>query len=179
MKAISISILAFVMMVLAALPAAAQDLFSISLDAPIDYTFDNGQLSDADPSGFKASVALPFFIGFGLEDYEVTGTLGPFPGSPFTYDVSFVDIFLNIPSPAVNFVIGGGVGKGTFDTVPASGAFSEADLTQVFVSVGIPIALVFDIHVGYHAISGGSDVLGGTPLSLDANMVTVGVNLGF
>lgn len=179
MRAITTAVFSLLVITFFALPAWA-DVFSISADIPVNYSFDNSQLTDTDASGFKAMAILPFHLGFGFEQYEVTGKIGGSTGPDFQYDVSFVDIFYEFPFPVLNLAVGIGVGKGEFDEVPETGTFSDANLTQWFVSLGYPFALVFDIHIGYHAISGESDITGSTtPLDLNANMTTIGFKFGF
>jgi len=163
-------------------PAMA-DTLSVSVDIPVVYSFSDGNLQDASASGILIGVQLPLFANLGLESYQVSGQAqlpAPLSPAPFEYDVLMVDLFLELPFPAANLVLGAGLGQGKFDTVPASGAFGTATLTQLFFSLGIPFAGVFDGHVGYHRIFGEADIVGSSSkVNLDAGMATAGVKLGF
>ena len=176
MRIIAVGLPAVLLLVSFAAGASAQ---SVSADIPIVYMFDEQTLDDEKVSGIKLAVSLPFLLGFGLESYKVTGKFTTVPAD-FDYQVTFFDVFVDIPFPVANLVLGGGVGKGEFDLVPATGGFDDATLAQLFVSLGIPFAAIFDVHVGYHLIRGESDVQGATsPLDLDADMATIGLKVGF
>ncbi|MCH9045247.1 MAG: hypothetical protein IIA40_03975 [SAR324 cluster bacterium] len=181
MRIIAVGLPAVLLLVSFAAGASAQ---SVSVDIPIVYTFDEQLLDDESASGIKVAISFPFLLGFGLEGYKVTGkdtgTTDPGTTTDFQYDVAFFDVFVDIPFPVANLVLGGGVGKGEFDLVSAPGGFNDATLTQLFVSLGIPFAAIFDAHVGYHVIRGESDIQGATsPLNLDAEMATIGLKVGF
>ena len=138
-------------------------------------------LSNEDVSGAKISLTFPLlFFGIGLESYGVEGTMGG-GSTTFDYDVTMMDIYLDIaPMPFFNLVLGAGIGKGEFAISPASATYSDPTLTQVFFSLGYPFAGIFDAHLGYHVIKGSSDPTpSGNALDLDANMVTLGMKVGF
>ncbi len=178
MRIIAVGLPAVLLLVSFAARASA-DLLSVSADVPVVYTFDEQTLDDESARGVKVAISFPFLLGFGLESYEVTGNVTG-TTTDFQYDVVFFDVFVDIPFPVANLVLGGGVGKGEFDLVPATGAFDDATLTQLFVSLGIPFAAIFDAHVSYHVIRGESDIQGATsPLNLDAEMATIGLKVGF
>jgi len=183
MRIIAVGLPAVLLLVSFAAGASA-DLLSVSVDVPVVYTFDEQLLDDESASGIKVAISFPFLLGFGLEGYKVTGkdtgTTDPGTTTDFQYDVAFFDVFVDIPFPVANLVLGGGVGRGKFNLVPATGKFEDATLTQLFVSLGIPFAAIFDAHVGYHVIRGESDIQGATsPLNLDAEMATIGLKVGF
>lgn len=162
-----------------AAPARAQ--LAVSADIPIFYEFDEDGFQDASASGIKVGLTLPFLIGIGAESYNVDGKVQSLPAAiPYEYQVTMLDLFLDIPFPAANLVVGGGIGRGEFEA-PATGVtFEDAALTQGFFSIGIPFALLFDAHVSYHRIFGEADAPGLTkPLNLDAEMATVGIKIGF
>jgi len=171
---------------LLALPARA-DTFSVTGDLPVTMSLalDDGQgnkdTKDASSvAGYKLGLSLPFLIGFGYESYG--GKFGSNKAVPasFKYDVTMFDIFLNLPIPFVNIALGGGLGTGKISDVPGVD-FKDASLTQWFASVGIPIATVFDVHVGYHSFSGKNkaDTAGVPDIKVDGNMVSIGAKFGF
>jgi hypothetical protein len=136
-------------------------------------------------------VTLPFLVGFGYESYKATLDKKDFGGKA---DLNFAifDIFFNLPISVVNIAIGGGFGTATFDpsTVDLGAGntlkASSAPITQYFASVGWPFAAIFDVHLGYHVISGKYDAkatIGGvtakTSASLKANMTSLGAKVAF
>ena len=82
--------------------------------------------------------------------------------------------------PFINIVIGAGMGRTEFELGTVS---KSADVTQWYVSLGYPILLLFDIHVGWHQVMADEIdfTVGGTPDTFDASgtMWSVGAKLGF
>ncbi|HKI99948.1 MAG TPA: hypothetical protein VKB51_15845 [bacterium] len=155
------------------------DTFSVSVDTPVSYKFNESALNADKASGVIVGVSLPFLIGIGGESYKVTGTV-PGTGNSLENKVTMVDVYFDAPVPVINLRLGAGVGKGEFDTPAGAGAFDTATMTQLFVNVGIPFAEVFDVHVGYHAISGkAKEKASGLDASVGAKMFTVGLKVGF
>jgi hypothetical protein len=165
-----------------AVPARAAAL-AVSADIPIVYTFNNQDIArQTSLGGVLVSVALPGFLGAGVESYRVKGQVSnPTPANTdFTYDVAMLDLLLDLPFPGGNLVLGAGAGRGRFSTALGTPTFSDASLVQAFFSVGVRFAEVYDAHVGYHAVRGAADLTGGGgQLNLDANMATVGLKMTF
>lgn len=153
-------------------------LFSISADVPLSFTID-GDAADS-VSGFLVGVSLPFFVGFGFENYEATfkGAAG---GTDVVLSNKIFDVFVDLPVPFVNIGIGLGAGTVAIDTGSVD-IWDDASLTQFFVTVGIPIVILFDVHVGYHVLSGTASAKSGTgaaDLEIDAVMISLGAKVGF
>ena len=164
-------------------PAWAESL-SVLVDIPVVYKFNEESLTSAKPSGIVLGVALPFLIGVAAEIYTVKGAVTQTPpNSDFEYKATLVDVFLNLPFPAGNLKLGAGLGKGALSTTPPKVTFPDGKLVQVFFSIGVSFAKVFDAHVGYHVIRGETDIpaILGLPgkLNLDASMATIGIKVGF
>ncbi len=152
--------------------AAQAQIFSIAADIPVNYQFDSGGSAD-DVSGFKFAVNFPFFVGFGFEDY--TASIG-------TADVDFqiFDVFLDLPTPFINIGLGLGFGKASVSAPAAFGTFDDASIFQFFTTLGIPFATVWDVHIGYHVLSGTADSTSGAGgVEVDGKMLSLGIRLGF
>ena len=176
--------LALMGFVLAAQTARA-DTLAVSADLPVamDLTIKSSgtttNYSDSSVSGLGVGVSLPFLIGLGYENYA-----GKFSksGSKFDYGVSMYDLFINLPIPVVNIALGGGVGTGSISKTNFGNVYKDADLTQWFASLGIPILPLVDVHVGYHAFSGTNKAKSGTGFSdakASGDMWSLGVKVGF
>ena len=176
-------------------PPAQAEFFSVAVDVPVDYNFDDGKETVKEVSGAKFSVSFPFLIGLAYENYDVTQTksgIDPVTSSPvsnvdFISTITMLDVFFTLPIPFVNIVLGLGTGTAKFEG-PNSQFLKDADLTQGFVSVGIPFAAILDIHLGYHALSGEAEstspvAIGANPAvepkKMDGNMISIGLKLGF
>ena len=173
--------------------AAWADIISISADVPIAFEFDDGGSADS-VSGYKIGLALPgIIVGIGYEDYLVTQKNSGADDTEINFKI--IDIFLNLPLPIVNIALGYGAGSASINDVTGTNTtdgdfeftFSDATITQYFISLGIPFGLLFDIHVGYHVLDGESDVKlvtdnSGTSkdkVDLSATMTSLGIKFGF
>lgn len=180
MKKALIGLIAGLTFVFAA-PGAHAALFFVGADVPLQFDLSDGGSAE-EISGLKATVTLPFFVGFGIEQYTATFNTAAVSGD---VEVSMFDLFFNLPIPLVIIGLGAGVGKAVVDDTRANSGltFEDADLTQVFVTLGLPIAALFDIHVGYHVLKGSSEVrLNGekfTEVTLDGTMISLGIGFGF
>jgi hypothetical protein len=173
-----------------ALPARA-DTISVFADLPVamNLQIDDGQgnKASADASGLSGlvvGVTLPFFVGLAYENYGSKFNIPKVINQSFRYDVNMYDIFLNLPLPIVNIAAGLGAGSGKLSDGPANVTFKDATLTQYFVSLGVNVLPLLDIHVGYHAFSGSNDVSGSgagsvSSLKVNGDMWSLGAKLGF
>jgi hypothetical protein len=162
-----------------AVSPARADLFAIAVDVPVTYSFDEAVLGDPDASGIIVGLSLPFLVGLGYESYKVTGDTVAATAQAYEYKVNMVDVFLDLPFPVANLVLGVGLGRGTFEIPTSTLTFKDANLSQFFFSIGIPFAVLFDVHVGYRVIGGKADASDGTELNLGSEMATVGLKVGF
>lgn len=161
--------------------AAHAQFFSISADLPVQYKFDQGGSAD-DVSGFTAAVNLPFLVGFGYEDYSATLNNGA--GAGISREVTFTifDVFIDLPTPLINIGLGLGFGSAEIkDGAGSTETFDDASVFQYFVTIGLPFAEVFDVHIGYHALQGTADNknAAGQDIDIDGNMLSLGLRIGF
>ena len=160
---------------------AQAELFSVALDIPVQYKFSQG--NDADKvSGFKAAVNFPLLFGLGFEDYTATLDTGNSGGGAREVGITMFDIFLDLPTPLINIGLGAGAGTAeVVDDEASTEEFSDTTVLQAFVTLGIPIYELFDVHIGYHLIKGTADNKD-TSLPnfvIDGDMLSVGVRFGF
>ncbi len=161
--------------------AAHAQFFSISADLPVQYKFDQGGSAD-DVSGFTAAVNLPFLVGFGYESYSATLNNGAGVGISREITFTIFDVFFDLPTPLVN--IGLGLGFGSAEVKDGAGStqtFDDADVFQYFVTIGLPFAGVFDVHLGFHALQGTADNKSATgqDQDIDGKMISLGLRIGF
>jgi hypothetical protein len=173
---------------LLARPARA-DTFSVFADLPVDFSLhlDNGagtteNASASGLSGYKVGITLPIFVGLAYESYGGKFNSPNIVGQSFNYDVTMVDLFLNLPLPVLNIAVGLGQGTGKFSNGPANVSVKDANLSQWFASLGINVAPLVDVHLGYHSFSGKNEVTtppGSPGLKVDGTMTSLGVKIGF
>ncbi len=175
---------------------------SFSADVPLQFQFSSKFLNanqDAKPkdrtvsdvNGIILGVGAGW-VGVGYENYTVGATGNSLnPNSPLTFDFNlnfqFYDVFLDLPFPFLHPEIGYGKGRVSPDLKPVFGQkiqAKDADASQYFLRLGVPIGHLFDIHVGYHVIKaedikvpqGGN---GPDKLKASGQTVTAGVRLGW
>jgi len=171
---------------------AKADTLSVTADIPLQLQLklDKTDVGNS-VSGYKVGVSLPFLVGFGVEGYKAALDKKDF-GAKGDLNLQLVDIFLNLPVPVVNIALGAGVGTASFDPNKYdlgggdSLKLSSGTVTQYFASVGIPIAVLFDVHLGYHVLSGKFDTKTTTAgvttkdsSDLKATLITLGAKAGF
>lgn len=179
MRLLRAGVLACALLLFGLAPARA-DTLSLSADVPVVYQFSDSNLKSPSATGALVGLTLPFLVGVGAETYKVKGQVANL-STDFDYKVTMLDLYADLPFPGGNLVVGGGLGKGQFATVPASDDFPDAALKQAYFSVGVPFAGIFDAHVSYHLVRGEADIPNtvGKKVNLDASMATVGLKVGF
>lgn len=171
-------LMALVLSVGLAAPAHA-DMMGVSLDVPVSHSFTDKDLSsDGAPSGFMVGVTLPFFMGLGYEDYK---TPIESTGSSIDLTTKMYNVFLDLPFPMLNLVVGAGVGKTNLDCDICSDFFEEGNASEIYGSLGFPIVFgVFDVHVGYRQVSAKvKDSTTGEDYDASGNVTSLGVKFGF
>lgn len=143
----------------------------IYADIPFYYEFSDCTTDCSyTPSGLKSGVILPGNTGLGIEVYTISVTGGT--------EISFnmLDLSYLLPIPAVNLTLGIGAGTVTLDTGPTA----DTGFTwQYWASLGMTIAAVLDIHLGYHFIDASVDLTGGGSADLSGSMISVGAMINF
>jgi len=172
--------------ILAFASAAQADTFSVFADVPVAGEMKSTPAvgkaigTETSPSGFKVGLTLPFYVGLAYESYSQgidPTTIGGATG--YSFNTTMTDVFLNLPLPVVNIAVGMGAGTSTIKGPQAVVGISDAALTQTFVSLGLPFAAVFDVHLGYHMISGKQPVKGSADYNVSGSMTSLGVKFGF
>jgi len=173
-KTLTVGIAALALLLTAGLAPRAQAVY-FSVDVPVAAHFEVEDFSaDLDSlSGYKLGLGnLIGWFGVGYESYK-----GDFKPSQFSeaveLDYTFTNLLLDLPIPLMNLTLGYGVGE-----IVAEDGKPSWDATQQFINLGIPIGAVFDVHLGYHVISGDSNNKPDTG-DAKATTTTVGVRVGF
>ncbi len=178
MKQLLVGLAAFAALGWMATPAHA-DFFAVGYDLPVSVTVDGE--AGKEISGYKLTLATPIAVGLAFESYAAT-----FDGDDASTRIGFYfyELFWDLPVPLINIQIGGGLGTVRPEITEPKGfdkVYDDATMTQYYVSVGLPIAVLFDVHVGYHTFAGTakSDNALVDDLEINGNMVSVGAKIGF
>ncbi|MDT8446953.1 MAG: hypothetical protein RRB13_08695 [bacterium] len=168
-----------------AAPASA-DMMGVYADIPLSHSLNGTQSdgstieSDGAPSGYMLGLTLPFFMGLGYEAYN-TGIKDDLI-SDIQLETKMYNLFLDIPFPMLNLVVGVGAGKHNITCTGCEGAFNEGNASQTFVNLGWPVVLgLFDVHLGYHMVKGKIAYSADTSQEIDTQgtVTSLGVKFGF
>jgi hypothetical protein len=103
-------------------------------------------------SGYRVGAGIGW-IGLGYEAYEGKADLKSCCQVPdFKEKTTFTDVELQFPIPVINVALGYGVGQ--IKDECTGGCKDTWDATQYYLTLGLPIFKVADIHVSYHSITG-------------------------
>jgi hypothetical protein len=181
--------------------------WALSVDTPLSYAFDKGNAnqnsqgasnqatwnhrSTDNVSGSKVLLIAPFHLGVGYEDYTVGDTITIPNGNGSTSqgnvkaNFQIADAVVDLPMRWLNLGLGYGSGQVNTTIVSQSTITARhADVSQTFVTLGIPLGKSLDVHVGYHWVSvekkefqtGGQ---GTNQILLSGEMLSAGLRFNF
>ena len=127
--------------------------------------------------GYILGVSTPWFVGVAHEDYSGTVTFDNSDGTKTNVKLATAmnDIYVELPVPVISAAIGYGVGSSTFS---AGGGSQDYDATQYFARLGLRLAMIWDVHVGYHKGNAKFEKSGKKD-EFDFTTMTLGVGVGF
>ena len=169
-------IAAFAIVMWAVTPAHA---ISLSLDIPYSNEIKgtapgSKAMSAGSVSGYIVGISTPWWVGVAHEDYNAAYNADFGSGTKTDAKILYTmnDIYLELPVPVISAAVGYGVGTAKLD-VPGA---TSSDTSQYFARLGLRVAMLFDVHLGYHkgtvkGDSGGSDT--------EFTTMTLGVGASF
>lgn len=202
MKKIVISCIVAFFSFFALSATAKADLISYSLGMPVTFAFtkkaDNGfdMESKGYPKGQLIHIQLPIFTGFGYERYEqdITFNEAFFKKASdyeehqedFKLRFTSYDMFFTLPIPIIKLSVGVGAVKA--ELVSSSIDFDpylNNWAWQQYIQVGLPVLVIFDLHVSYHQIFGKLKVKDEekynmlSEVPIDSEVYAIGASVGF
>ena len=166
MKKIILTVFAASSLLLYSTPSFA---FSVSVGIPMSQTITGKQSGRSygnapdKTSGYFLGVQLPFAIGLGIDSYTTKFKTGNCNGcwgvgGDAGLKTNMTNIFLQLPVPVVNLIIGIGAGTQEYDCKTedgkgCSGYYDKGSASQWYTSIGMPIIPFFDIHLSYRSIT--------------------------
>jgi len=166
MKKIILTVFAASSLLLYSTPSFA--LVSVSVGIPMSQTITGKQAGKSygnvpdKTSGYFLAVQLPFAIGLGIDSYTTKFKTGNCNGcwgvgGDAGLKTNMTNIFLQLPVPVVNLIIGLGKGTTEYDCKysfgDCSAFYDKGSATQWYTSIGMPIIPFFDIHLSYRSIT--------------------------
>ena len=166
MKIIILTVFAASSLLLYSTPSFA---FSLSVGIPMSQTITGKQAGKSygnapdKTSGYFLGVSFLSF-GLGMDSYTTKFKTGPGNcngcwgvGGDAGLKTNMTNIFLQLPVPVVNLIIGLGKGTTEYDCKysfgDCSAFYDKGSATQWYTSIGMPIIPFFDIHLSYRSIT--------------------------
>ena len=167
MKKIILTVFAASSLLLYSTPSFA--LLSVSVGIPMSQTITGKEAGKSygnapdKTSGYFLGVSF-LSIGLGMDSYTTKFKTGPGNcngcwgvGGDAGLKTNMTNIFLQLPVPVVNLIIGLGKGTTEYDCKysfgDCSAFYDKGSATQWYTSIGMPIIPFFDIHLSYRSIT--------------------------
>lgn len=168
--------------------AQQQENMYLAFDLPIQFTFTGNISGTAAPSGFKATLHLPWRFGVAYQSYTVEAT-DSLANIDTELEIEMIDVMIDFDWGPIVIALGYGSGTVSMRPFTLSGAeFSteDADASQIIVSLGwvIDTAKRWNFHLGYHMLEAETDFLvnganSGSTIDLGGTMLSVGFSYWF
>ena len=140
-------------------------------------------------SGYFLGVSF-LSIGLGMDSYTTKFKTGPGNcngcwgvGGDAGLKTNMTNIFLQLPVPVVNLIIGTGKGTTEYDCKysfgDCSAFYDKGSATQWYTSIGMPIIPFFDIHLSYRSITGKNIKFNSDGVKDDNSGSVTGIGLAF
>ena len=164
MKKIILTVFAATSLLLYSTPSFA---FSVSVGIPMSQTITGKQSGRSygnapdKTSGYFLGISF-LSIGLGMDSYTTKFKTGNCNGcwgvgGDAGLKTNMTNIFLQLPVPVVNLIIGTGKGTTEYDCKYSFGDcskfYEKGSATQWYTSIGMPIIPFFDIHLSYRSIT--------------------------
>ena len=130
-------------------------LINFSVGVPLSHTFTgkyhNGEEVKSDGvSGAFIQVGVPVLPGIGIDSYKTK-----LKDNTPTIEVATMiyNLYYLLPIPIINLTLGVGVGSTELQCSTCAASFDKGTANQWYVSFGMPIIPLFDLHLSYRSVS--------------------------
>jgi len=156
-------------------------LLNFSVGVPLSHTF-TGKYSDGKEvksdgvSGAFIQVGVPMLPGIGIDSYK-TKLKDQTP----TIEVATMiyNLYYLLPIPIINLTLGVGVGSTELQCSTCSADYDKGTANQWYVSFGMPIIPLFDLHLSYRSVSSKIKIISGGEHDLSGNVMGLGIGFNF
>ena len=154
--------------------SAFAELFSVSAGVPFSHSFGDTKVESDGVGGFFLAAKLPIMVGVGIESYKTK-----IKGTTQKLATSMYDIFYQLPIPIINLTLGVGVGSTELQCSTCSADYDKGTANQWYVSFGMPIIPLFDLHLSYRSVSSKIKIISGGEHDLSGNVMGLGIGFNF
>ena len=156
-------------------------LLNFSFGVPLSHTFtgkySNGEEVKSDGvSGAFIQVGVPMLPGIGMDSYKTK-----LKDNTPTVEVATMiyNLYYLLPIPIINLTLGAGVGSTELQCETCAASFDKGTANQWYVSFGMPIIPLFDLHLSYRSVSSKIKIISGGEHDLSGNVMGLGIGFNF
>ena len=157
-------------------------LLNFSVGVPLSHTF-TGKYSTGEEvksdgvSGAFIQVGVPMLPGIGMDSYKTK-----LKDNTPTIEVATMiyNLYYLLPIPIINLTLGVGVGSTELQCSTCSADYDKGTANQWYVSFGMPIIPLFDLHLSYRSVSSKIKTKSGSnEHDVGGNVMGLGIGFNF
>ena len=177
MKKIILAVFAASSLLLYSTPSFA--LLNFSVGVPLSHTItgkysDGTEIKSEGVSGTFIQVGVPMLPGIGIDSYKTKLDDDVTELATMIYNLYYL-----LPIPIINLTLGAGVGSTELQCETCAASFDKGTANQWYVSFGMPIIPLFDLHLSYRSVSSKIKIKSGGEHDLSGNVMGLGIGFNF
>ena len=154
-------------------------LINFSVGVPLSHTItgkysDGTEIKSEGVSGTFIQVGVPMLPGIGIDSYKTK-----LEDSTTELATMIYNLYYLLPIPIINLTLGAGVGSTEMQCGTCAASFDKGTANQWYVSFGMPIIPLFDLHLSYRSVSSKIKIISGGEHDLSGNVMGLGIGFNF
>ena len=177
MKKIILTVFAATSLLLYSTQAFA--LLNFSVGVPLSHTItgknnDGSEIKAKGVSGAFIQVGVPMLPGIGIDSYKTK-----LEDSTIELATMIYNLYYLLPIPIINLTLGAGVGSTELQCETCAASLDKGTANQWYVSFGMPIIPLFDLHLSYRSVSSKIKIISGGEHDFSGNVMGLGIGFNF
>ena len=157
-------------------------LINFSVGIPFSHTVtgkysDGTEIKSDGVSGMFIQVGVPILPGIGMDSYKTK-----LKDTTKELATMIYNLYYLLPIPIINLTIGAGVGSTELQCEACAASLDKGTANQWYVSFGMPIIPLFDLHLSYRSVSSKVKIksaYGGGEHDFGGNVMGLGIGFNF
>ena len=154
-------------------------LINFSVGVPLSHTItgknnDGSEIKAKGVSGTFIQVGVPMLPGIGIDSYKTKLDDDVTELATMIYNLYYL-----LPIPIINLTLGAGVGSTELQCETCAASFDKGTANQWYVSFGMPIIPLFDLHLSYRSVSSKIKIISGGEHDFSGNVMGLGIGFNF
>ena len=154
-------------------------LINFSVGVPLSHTItgkasDGSEIKSDGVSGAFIQVGVPMLPGIGMDSYKTK-----IKDSTTDVATMIYNLYYLLPIPIINLTLGAGVGSTELQCETCAASLDKGTANQWYVSFGMPIIPLFDLHLSYRSVSSKIKIISGGEHDFSGNVMGLGIGFNF